>query len=128
MAFQDFRKKRMPLARFFRSFYYAFRGIWRTFLNERNFRFHTVAAIIVVICGFWFHIEPFEWMIVLLLCGGMFALELVNTAIEHTVDLMTEERHPLAEKAKDAAAGAVCVYAAISVMIGLIIFLPKIMQ
>lgn len=59
---------------------------------------------------------------------GMFALELVNTAIEHTVDLMTEERHPLAEKAKDAAAGAVCVYAAISVMIGLIIFLPKIMQ
>ncbi|MCY7540506.1 diacylglycerol kinase family protein [Bacillus pumilus] len=128
MAFQDLRKKRRPLARFFRSFYYAFRGIWRTFLNERNFRFHTVAAIIVVICGFWFHIEPFEWMIVLLLCGGMFALELVNTGIEHTVDLMTEERHPLAEKAKDAAAGAVCVYAAISVMIGLIIFLPKIMQ
>ncbi|MCY7734924.1 diacylglycerol kinase family protein [Bacillus safensis] len=128
MAFRDHRKKRRPLARFFRSFYYAFRGIWRTFLNERNFRFHTVAAIIVVICGFWFRIDPFEWMIVLLLCGGMFALELVNTAIEHTVDLMTEERHPLAERAKDAAAGAVCVYAAISVMIGLIIFLPKIMQ
>lgn len=128
MVFRDHRKKPRSLARFFRSFSYAFRGIWRTFLNERNFRFHTVAAIIVVICGFWFHIELVEWMIVLLLCGGMFALELVNTAIEHTVDLITEEKHPLAERAKDAAAGAVCVYAAISVMIGLIIFLPKIMQ
>ncbi|MDM5298785.1 diacylglycerol kinase family protein [Bacillus pumilus] len=127
MAFRDQRKKRRPLARFFRSFYYAFRGIWRTFLNERNFRFHTVAATIVVICGFWFHIHPVEWMIILLLCGGMLALELVNTAIEHTVDLMTEEKHPLAERAKDAAAGAVCVYAGISVMIGLIIFLPKVM-
>ncbi|WP_353855198.1 diacylglycerol kinase family protein [Bacillus sp. Bos-x628] len=128
MAFRDHRKQRRPLARFFRSFFYAFRGIWRTFLSERNFRFHTVAAVIVVFCSFWFHIQPIEWVIILLLCGGVFALELVNTAIEHTVDLMTEEKHPLAERAKDAAAGAVCVYAVISVMIGLIIFLPKIMQ
>ncbi|MGE6629262.1 diacylglycerol kinase family protein [Bacillus sp. NPDC077027] len=127
MDFRDHRK-RHPFVRFLRSFIYASRGIWRTLLNERNFKIHTVAAIVVTFCGFWLHISSTEWMIVLLLIGGMLALELVNTAIEHAIDLVTEKKHPLAERAKDAAAGAVCVFAAISVMIGLIIFLPKIVQ
>nr|WP_235732322.1 diacylglycerol kinase family protein [Mycoplasmopsis anatis] len=66
-----------------------------------------------------------EWMIIFLLIGGMFSLELLNTAIEHTVDLITDKHHPLAKAAKDAAAGAVCVFAVISCIIGLLIFLPK---
>ncbi|WP_235732317.1 diacylglycerol kinase family protein, partial [Mycoplasmopsis anatis] len=66
-----------------------------------------------------------EWMIIFLLIGGMFSLELLNTAIEHTVDLITDKHHPLAKAAKDAAAGAVCVFAVISCIIGLLIFLTK---
>ena len=65
-------------------------------------------------------------MILLFLIGGMLSLELMNTAIERAVDLITKDYHPLAKAAKDAAAGAVFVYALLSVIIGLIIFIPKI--
>lgn len=76
-------------------------------------------------CGFLVELSIIEWMIIFLLIGGMFSLELLNTAIEHTVDLITDKHHPLAKAAKDAAAGAVCVFAVISCIIGLLIFLPK---
>lgn len=66
-----------------------------------------------------------EWSIVVLLIGGMLALEMMNAAIERVVDLVTLENHPLAKHAKDLAAGAVLVYAISSVVIGLIIFVPK---
>jgi len=56
---------------------------------------------------------------------GVLALELVNTAVERVVDLVTKEFHPLAKQAKDIAAGAVLLYAILSVVIGCIIFLPK---
>ena len=58
----------------------------------------------------------------------MISLELVNTAVESAVDLVTEERHPLAKKAKDTAAGAVLVSAVFAAVIGLLIFVPKIMD
>lgn len=70
--------------------------------------------------------EHSRMAVVLVLIGGMLALELLNTAIEHVVDLVTDQYHPLAKAAKDAAAGAVCVFAVISCIIGLLIFLPKI--
>jgi undecaprenol kinase len=63
---------------------------------------------------------------VLFAIGGMLSLELMNTAVERVVDLATKDYHPLAKQAKDIAAGAVFIYAALSVIIGAIIFLPKI--
>jgi undecaprenol kinase len=58
----------------------------------------------------------------------MFALELVNSGIERVVDLVTEEYHPFAKQAKDLAAGAVFIYAVVSVVIGIVIFLPYILK
>ncbi|MCY9222915.1 diacylglycerol kinase family protein [Bacillus licheniformis] len=107
------------------SFSNAFTGIIKTFISERNFRIHCGAAILVIACGFFFRLTLIEWTVILILIGGMLALELMNTAVEHTVDLFTKENHPLAKAAKDAAAGAVCVFAAVSCMIGLLIFLSK---
>ena len=107
------------------SFSNAFTGIVKTFMSERNFRIHSGAAILVIACGFFFRLTLIEWSIILILIGGMLALELMNTAVEHTIDLITKENHPLAKAAKDAAAGAVCVFAAVSGMIGLLIFLSK---
>lgn len=66
-----------------------------------------------------------EWMVVIVLIGGMLALEMFNSAIERVVDLATSELHPLAKQAKDMAAGAVLVFAVASAIIGLLIFLPK---
>ncbi|MBB6445988.1 undecaprenol kinase [Bacillus benzoevorans] len=91
-------------------------------------RIHCTAAGLVILFGLYFQLSASEWIFILLAIGGMFSLELVNTAIERTVDLVTEEFHPLAKQAKDIAAGAVLVYAILSVIIGCIIFLPKIVK
>lgn len=108
-----------------RSFSYAGRGILSAFRTERNIRIHFTMAILVVILGAIFHISRMEWLIIIVVIGGMIALELINTAIERIVDLVTTEFHPLAKEAKDIAAGAVFIYALLSVLVGLIIFLPK---
>ena len=79
-----------------------------------------------MIAGAALGITPTEWCICLTLFGLVIALELVNTAIESVVDLVTTERKPLAKTAKDTAAGAVLVAAIMAAIVGLIIFVPRI--
>lgn len=79
-----------------------------------------------MIAGAVLGITPTEWCICLTLFGLVIALELVNTAIESVVDLVTTERKPLAKTAKDTAAGAVLVAAIMAAIVGLIIFVPRI--
>ena len=117
--------KKAPL---YKSFGYAFQGIFNTIRTERNIKIHCVAAILVTIFGIWLQISKTEWMICFILFGLILALELVNTAVEATVDLFTEERKPLAKKAKDAAAGAVLVAAIFAAVIGILIFIPKLLE
>jgi diacylglycerol kinase len=108
-----------------KSFGYAFRGIKTVFATEANMKIHLVIAILVVICGFFFRISVTEWLLCLLCFGLVLSLEMINTAIEKTIDLVSPEYHSLAEKAKDAAAGAVLISAIIAAIVGLIIFIPK---
>lgn len=115
----------MKLSRFFRSFSFAAQGIVAAVRKEQNIRFHLMAAVVVGISGWLTGLSKTEWLIVILLIGGMLALELVNTAMERVVDLASPGVHPLAKQAKDMAAGAVLVFAAASAIIGLLIFLPK---
>lgn len=110
---------------FFASFKYAWEGIVEGFLHGRNMKFHGIAAIAVIIAGFFTGLSAFEWLIIAILISGMMALELMNTAVEHVVDLVTKEYHPLAKKAKDTAAGAVLLFAIASAVAGCLIFLPK---
>ena len=117
-------RKRQSLAK---SFYHAFAGIFATIQTERNIKIHLGFVTLVLIAGFALRISITEWMLVLTLFGLVLALELVNTAVESTVDLVTEERHPLAKKAKDAAAGAVLIAAINAAIIGCIIFVPKLL-
>lgn len=117
--------KKDPL---YKSFGYAFQGIFNTIRTERNIKIHCAAAILVMIFGIWLQISKTEWMICFILFGLILALELVNTAVEATVDLFTEERKPLAKKAKDAAAGAVLIAAIFAAVIGILIFIPKLLD
>ncbi|MBG9590314.1 diacylglycerol kinase family protein [Cytobacillus firmus] len=110
-----------------KSFVFAFSGIRMALVNERNLQIHLAVSLAVMFSGIYFGITRLEWMIILLAIGGMFSFELLNTAIERAVDLSTEDYHPLAKQAKDIAAGAVLVFAIISVIIGGVIFLPKIL-
>ncbi|MFD1203876.1 MULTISPECIES: diacylglycerol kinase family protein [Sporosarcina] len=111
--------------RFFKSFYYAMKGILHGFASERNLKFHLAAAVLTIVLGFLSGLSQMEWLIIIMLIGGMIALELMNTAVERAVDLVTDEFHLLAKQAKDLAAGAVLIFAIASAMIGLIIFIPK---
>jgi undecaprenol kinase len=116
------------LTQVLKSFSYAVNGIRTASLSERNMQIHIIISIIVIGCSFFFSISFIEWIVVILTIGGMISLELINTAIERVVDLITKEYHPLAEQAKDIAAGAVFIYAITAIIIGIIIFLPKIIS
>lgn len=107
-----------------RSFGYAFEGIWTGIRKERNMKIHCLAVILVTAAGIFFGISATEWCICLLLFGMVVSLELVNTAVEAVVDLVTEEKKPLAKIAKDTAAGAVLFTAIMAVIIGCVIFIP----
>ena len=76
----------------------------------------------------FFSLNWLEWLFILVAIVGTITLELVNSAIERVVDLVTTEYHPLAQQAKDIAAGAVFLYAIFSIIVGIIIFLPKVMN
>lgn len=95
---------------------------------ERNMRFHFISSIIVVGMSCYFSITKLEWLFILFAIGGMFALEVMNSAIERVVDLVTSDYHPLAKQAKDLAAGAVLIYAALTIVVGMIIFLPYVIK
>jgi undecaprenol kinase len=110
------------------TFSNAISGIIEALKSEKNMRFHLICSIIVLLASYYFSITKTEWLFILFAIGGIFALELMNSAIERVVDLVTAEYHPLAKQAKDLAAGAVFVYAVLSVAIGIIIFFPYIQK
>jgi len=107
------------------SFGYAIKGIRYVFGTEVNMKIHIAISVLVIASGIFFAISLIEWMFCLLCIGLVVGAEMLNTAIENVVDLASPEQHPLAGKAKDIAAGAVLICAIISVIIGLLIFVPK---
>jgi diacylglycerol kinase len=107
---------------FFRSFVFAIKGIRSSLREQRNLKVQLVVALLTVGAGFYFNITATEWCLVLLTIGLVIGLEMINTAIEKTVDLVTTEWHPLAGKAKDMAAGAVLIASIVAVVVGIIIF------
>jgi diacylglycerol kinase len=109
-----------------RSFGYAGRGIRVVFESEANMKIHIVISLFVLAMGFLFHINEMEWIMCLLCMGLVMGMEMLNTAIETIIDLVSPEFHTLAGKAKDIAAGAVLICAISSVIVGLLIFLPKV--
>ena len=118
-------QKKNPL---YKSFGYAFEGIFTGIKKERNMKIHCLAMLCVVAAGFVFRISVSEWCICLILFGMILSLELVNTAMEAVVDLVTKEKKPLAKIAKDTAAGAVLVSAIAAAIIGCIIFVPYLLE
>jgi len=107
------------------SFRYAFTGIWYAIRTQRNMQIHITMALLVVILGAIVSLTPVEWCIISLVVCAVISLELLNTAIEATIDRIGTDPHPLAKIAKDTAAGAVLVTAIGAVIIGIIIFAPK---
>ena len=110
---------------FNRSVSHALNGIEYTINHERNIKIQILFAIMACILGFLLNISAFEWVIIVLVIAMVISLELVNTAIERAIDLVTKDYNELAKVSKDVAAGAVLVMSLFSVVIGIVIFLPK---
>lgn len=105
-----------------KSFVYAFHGIISTIKTQRNFRIHIIAAIYVTAFSLFYDFSKMEYIVLVLIFALVISLELVNTALENTVDLYSSEYDKLAEKAKDCAAGAVLTAAIGAVIIGVFLF------
>ena len=123
-------KKRLGIdqKRLVNSFQYAWQGIKQAYRGEQNLKIHTFIAILVIVFGFFLRISYTEWLVCLLLIGLVIMAEFINTAIEYVVDLASPAVHPLAKAAKDTASAGVLMMAIISAIIGLVIFVPKIIE
>ena len=111
------------LERYIKSFINALSGIKYAIKYEHNFIIIITAIIITSILGTIFKITNIEWCIIIICFGLVFGCELINSALEATVDLVTIERKPLAKIAKDCASGATLIFSIMSLIIGIIIFI-----
>ncbi|TFE01116.1 diacylglycerol kinase family protein [Jeotgalibacillus salarius] len=118
----------MKPKKFLLSFKYAGHGLKDVFNQEQNFRIHSVAALLTISAGFIFRITLIEWLVIIIAIGNVLALELINTAVERTVDLISPEDHPLAKKAKDAGAASVLIFSCAAAIAGAVIFIPKVLS
>lgn len=110
------------------SFKYAFNGIRILFQQEHNVWIHTTITVAVIIAGLLFDIPNEEWLFVIFAIGLVFIAEGFNTAIEHLANAVSESYHEKLKNAKDVAAGAVLLAAITSVIIGLVIFIPHLVD
>jgi len=109
-------------------FIVAFNGLRFVFKNEVNFKIHVGVFILVVLLGFYFRIEKWEWATVLLCSLLVFICEIINTAMERLCDYIQPENEERIGLIKDIAASAVFVSAVIVSVIGIILFLPRIIN
>jgi diacylglycerol kinase len=116
--------KPQPLSK---AFTHAFNGLLHFIKHDRNGKIHVLMGVIVVLAGIFFNVSVVEWGLLLLCMAVMVSLEMFNHALENICDIVHQNTHPLMKTAKDVAAGAVLWSAIISAIIGILIFLPKIM-
>ena|SRR3989338_5944751 len=109
-----------------KSFGYAIEGVFFSFKKGTHFKIQTLALVLVVILGFVYQISKVEWLFVVLISSTILGAEAINTAIEETGDVLHPEHHPGVKLAKHCAAGGVLILSIAAVVMGLIIFLPKI--
>jgi len=113
--------------KFINSVEFAISGIKRAYRDERNMRSHTISGILVILLGLVLGLERYEWLWILLCIFLVVIMEMLNTVFENIVDMVTDKHfHPLGKKIKDIAAGAVLITTFFAVIVGLLIFVPKI--
>jgi diacylglycerol kinase len=110
---------------FLNSFIYAFNGLVYAFKTQLNFKVHCIAAVFTIALGAYLGLSHAEWTLIAIAIGLVIVVELINTAIEVLVDLVSPQQHPKAGAIKDIAAAAVLIAAVVAVAIGVFVFIPK---
>jgi len=116
--------KKRGLKRFVKSFGYSIEGLKYAYKYEQSMLVHVIVTICVIAINFFFHVRGIEWLISLMAIGMVLSAELINTAIEAVVDLVTLEIQPLAKIAKDCGSAATFVLALMAAAIGIVIYGP----
>jgi diacylglycerol kinase len=111
-----------------RSFGYAFAGIAYILRTQRNARIEGAIGVAAVVLGLWLGLTPLEWAVLAIAIALVLALEWINTALELAVSLASPERHPSAKAAKDVAAACVLLGAITSVVVGVLLFAPRLVS
>ena len=108
-----------------KSFDYALQGLKAALNDEPNFKIHLIISILALLLGLYLKFSTTEWAILTLTIALVLVLELINTSIESFLDVVSPEKRPQVKKAKDTVAAAVLVSALASLVIGGLLFLPK---
>jgi len=120
--------KKRGFGRFLKSFGYSLDGLKYAYKYEQSMLIHVIVTIAVIIVNIILKVTAVEWLITFIAIGMVLASELINTAIEAVVDLVTLEIHPLAKIAKDCGSAATFVLAMMAAVIGLIVYIPYIVN
>ncbi len=116
------------MKKFFLAFVFAWRGIKSSFI-ERNIKLHFIATILVILFGLYYKISKLEWFVIIILIGLIISLEMMNKSIEDLANVVRDRlnlEYTATTKLRNVAAGAVLISSICAFVIGLIIFLPKI--
>lgn len=109
-----------------KSIGYAFKGAWILITTEASVKVQVGIGIIMTFLGFYFELSRTEWIIQCLTIGLIIAIEGINTAIEEIADFIHPDQHPKIGLIKDISAGAVFIFAITAIVVGILIYFPKI--
>jgi diacylglycerol kinase len=110
------------------AFKNAFQGLKYVLVTQRNAWIHLLITVLVIALGIIFRVDRIDWAILMIAIALVWIAEILNTSIEALVDLVVQQYHPLAKVAKDTGAAAVLFAAIIAVILGIIVFLPRILE
>ena len=113
------------MKRLMNAFGFAFSGLKTVLLEGRNFQIQLGVFVVVLVAAFWLQCSPIEWMFLLMASGIVFVAEMLNSALELLCDHVTPDKHFAIKRVKDIAAGAALVASLFAVVVGLIVFIPK---
>lgn len=121
------KKKFISVKKVWAATLYSIDGLKTAYQNEQSLWLHGLCTLIVIILGFLLKVNFYEWAVLIISLVVILAMELMNTAIEACVDLVTKEIHPLAKIAKDCGSAATFVSSIMALIICLFIFVPKVL-
>lgn len=111
-----------------KSFKFAFQGIKHLFKEEHNSWVHLIFTVVAILMGFWLKISILEWVLILFCVGFVFVSEIINSAIENVCNFISPEKHTTIKKIKDLSAAAVLFAAITALIVGCLVFIPKLVD
>lgn len=122
------KQQKFSFSKRIKSFEYAFNGLRILWKEEHNSRIHLFIALLVIAMGFFLEVSSLEWMALIFCIGFVITTEIINSCMENTMDFISKEKHDSIKKVKDLAAASVLISSLTAISVGLIIFIPKILD